>query len=55
MLAALLTFVYEGSCKVEAGLLTEMLDAAARLVVDPHSRNKNFHPPTRDEAGRLTR
>ena len=35
VLKALLAFVYEGSCEVEAGLLTEMLDAAARLVVDP--------------------
>ena len=35
VLEALLAFVYEGSCQVEAGLLTEMLDAAARLVVDP--------------------
>ena len=35
VLEALLAFVYEGSCKVEAGLLTEMLDAAARLVIDP--------------------
>ena len=34
VLEALLTFVYEGSCQVEAGLLTEMLDAAARLVID---------------------
>ena len=35
VLEALLAFVYEGSCEVEAGLLTEMLDAAARLVIDP--------------------
>merc|ERR1712194_789600 len=35
VLEALLAFVYEGSCQVEAGLLTEMLDASARLVVDP--------------------
>ena len=35
VLEALLAFVYEGKCEVEAGLLTEMLDAAARLVVDP--------------------
>ena len=35
VLEALLAFVYEGSCEVEEGLLTEMLDAAARLVVDP--------------------
>ena len=35
VLEALLGFVYEGSCQVEAGLLTEMLDASARLVVDP--------------------
>ena len=32
---ALLAFVYEGSCEVEEGLLTEMLDASARLVIDP--------------------
>ena len=35
VLEALLAFLYEGSCEVEAGLLTEMLDAAARLAVDP--------------------
>ena len=35
VLEALLAFVYEGSCEVEAGLLTEMLDASARLVIDP--------------------
>ena len=35
VLEALLAFVYEGSCEVEEGLLTEMLDAAARLVIDP--------------------
>ena len=35
VLQALLAFVYEGSCEVEAGLLTEMLDASARLVIDP--------------------
>ena len=29
VLEALLAFVYEGSCQVEAGLLTEMLDASA--------------------------
>ena len=33
VLEALLGFVYEGSCQVEVGLLTEMLDASARLVV----------------------
>ena len=35
VLEALLGFIYEGSCEVEAGLLTEMLDASARLVIDP--------------------
>ena len=35
VLEALLAFVYEGLCQVEEGLLTEMLDASARLVVDP--------------------
>eukprot|EP00964_Phaeocystis_antarctica_P081567 scaffold51032_cov64-Phaeocystis_antarctica.AAC.5 len=35
VLEALLAFVYEGSCEVEEGLLTEMLDASARLVIDP--------------------
>ena len=35
VLETLLGFVYEGSCQVEEGLLTEMLDASARLVVDP--------------------
>ena len=35
VLGALLAFVYEGSCEVEEGLLSEMLDASARLVVDP--------------------
>ena len=35
VLEALLAFVYEGSCKVEVGLLTEMLGAAARLIVEP--------------------
>ena len=35
VLETLLAFVYEGSCQVEEGLLTEMLDASARLVVDP--------------------
>ena len=34
VLEAVLAFVYEGSCEVEAGLLTEVLDAAARLVID---------------------
>ena len=32
-LEALLAFVYEGSCQVEVGLLIEMLDASARLMV----------------------
>jgi len=35
VLEALLAYVYEGSCEVEEDLLTEMLDAAARLVIDP--------------------
>ena len=34
VLGALLSFVYEGSCEVEESLLTEMLDASARLVID---------------------
>ena len=33
-LEALLAFVYEGACEIEEGLLTEVLEAAARLVVD---------------------
>ena len=35
VLEALLAFIYEGLCEVEAGLLSEMLDASARLVIDP--------------------
>ena len=35
VLEALLAYVYEGSCEVEEDLLTEMLDASARLVIDP--------------------
>eukprot|EP00964_Phaeocystis_antarctica_P038380 scaffold21958_cov66-Phaeocystis_antarctica.AAC.1 len=35
VLTALLTFVYEGSCDIEESQLTEMLDAAARLMVEP--------------------
>ena len=35
VLEALLAFIYEGLCQVETGLLSEMLDASARLVVDP--------------------
>ena len=35
VLEALLAFIYEGWCQVETGLLSEMLDASARLVVDP--------------------
>eukprot|EP00964_Phaeocystis_antarctica_P006404 scaffold3464_cov66-Phaeocystis_antarctica.AAC.2 len=35
VLRALLTFVYEGSCEIEESQLTEMLDAAARLMVEP--------------------
>jgi len=33
-LKALLAFVYEGTCEIDEGLLTEVLEAAARLVVD---------------------
>ena len=33
-LKALLTFVYEGACEIEEGLLAEVLEAATRLVVD---------------------
>ena len=33
-LKALLAFVYEGACEIEESLLTEVLEAAARLVVD---------------------
>jgi len=35
VLLALLTFVYEGSCEIEESQLTEMLDASARLMVEP--------------------
>merc|ERR1719469_210985 len=35
VLRALLDFVYEGSCQIEESQLTEMLDAAARLMVEP--------------------
>ena len=35
VLRALLAFLYEGSCKIEESQLTEMLDASARLMVDP--------------------
>merc|ERR1740136_451105 len=35
VLMALLAFVYEGSCQIEESQLTEMLDAAARLMVEP--------------------
>ena len=35
VLRALLTFVYEGSCEIEESQLTEMLDASARLLVEP--------------------
>ena len=34
VLKALLAFVYEGKCKIDEGLLTEVLEASARLVVD---------------------
>ena len=33
-LKALLSFVYEGACEIEEGLLAEVLEAATRLVVD---------------------
>eukprot|EP00964_Phaeocystis_antarctica_P164705 scaffold143313_cov139-Phaeocystis_antarctica.AAC.1 len=35
VLKALLAFLYEGSCQIEESQLTEMLDASARLMVDP--------------------
>merc|ERR1719469_145587 len=35
VLRALLAFVYEGFCQIEENQLTEMLDAAARLMVEP--------------------
>ena len=35
VLRALLAFVYEGSCEIEESQLTEMLDASARLMVEP--------------------
>merc|ERR1740136_80616 len=35
VLMALLAFVYEGSCEIEESQLTEMLDASARLMVEP--------------------
>ena len=34
-LKVLLAFIYEGACAIEEGLLTEVLEASARLVVDP--------------------
>eukprot|EP00964_Phaeocystis_antarctica_P009684 scaffold5277_cov64-Phaeocystis_antarctica.AAC.1 len=34
VLKALLGFVYEGKCEIDDGLLTEVLEASARLVVD---------------------
>ena len=33
VLRALLAFVYEGKCEIDEGLLTEVLEASARLVV----------------------
>eukprot|EP00964_Phaeocystis_antarctica_P118895 scaffold82624_cov59-Phaeocystis_antarctica.AAC.1 len=33
-LEALLAFIYEGKCEIDEGLLTEVLEASARLVVD---------------------
>ena len=35
VLMAVLAFVYEGSCEIEESQLTEMLDASARLMVEP--------------------
>ena len=35
VLKALLAFVYEGKCQIDEGQLTEVLEASARLVVDP--------------------
>tara|TARA_B100000795_G_scaffold32266_1_gene21296 strand:+ start:91 stop:1824 length:1734 start_codon:yes stop_codon:yes gene_type:complete len=35
VLKALLAFVYEGSCEIEESQLTDMLDASARLMVEP--------------------
>ena len=35
VLVALLDFVYEGFCEIEESQLTEMLDASARLMVEP--------------------
>eukprot|EP00964_Phaeocystis_antarctica_P015146 scaffold8347_cov62-Phaeocystis_antarctica.AAC.9 len=34
VLKALLAFVYEGKCEIDEGLLAEVLEASARLVVD---------------------
>eukprot|EP00964_Phaeocystis_antarctica_P015145 scaffold8347_cov62-Phaeocystis_antarctica.AAC.8 len=34
VLRVLLAFVYEGKCEIDEGLLTEVLEASARLVVD---------------------
>ena len=35
VLKALLAFVYEGKCQIDEGLLIEVLEGSARLVVDP--------------------
>ena len=35
VLKALLAFVYEGMCQIDEGLLIEVLEGSARLVVDP--------------------
>ena len=35
VLRAVLAFLYEGSCEIEESQLTEMLDASARLMVEP--------------------
>ena len=34
VLKALLAFVYEGKCEIDERLLTDVLEASARLVVD---------------------
>ena len=34
-LEVLLAFIYEGKCQIDEGQLTEVLEASARLVVDP--------------------
>ena len=51
VLAALLAFVYEGSCAFEAGLLSEMLDASARLVIDQLKAACGWGRATRSTCG----